>query len=290
MFELLNMVEYNGYWNGTKSLIIKKEELKACLKKQQTAFSSRRKPLLTIVDDDGWQRMYDEFLPISERYNVPFVSAISIDSNVNDWNALYAQNEMKWELAVHPDCLKAGGLATLETESEIEQWMIDTNKYLDEHGYKWTNCVYANGEPDERVRRIAKKYYNCGAVGSNPMVNKGVVPMFEIQRIAVGYPMTAEWNTFEHLKTFIDEAIRDTGWLVIMTHAGMTNWHTSETTEIIRQLIEYALNNDVEVVTLEKGLETFGNALEVGDYIGTAEQGFAISYDGQFSRNPFATT
>lgn len=289
LYKLNNIVKNNDFWIGEKNVIVEKYPTpitKEAVQKQ--SFGKKRRPLVTFVDDDGWQRVYDELVSISEKYEVPFVSAIQIGSTIHDWNALYLQDELGWELAVHPDCGQSGGLATLETEEEIRQWMVDTNNYLDAHGYKWQNVVYAAGEPDERVRRIAKEFYRCGAVGSSPKVNRGMIANFEIQRIPIGYPMSEEWNTYANLKTFIDDAITYNGWCIFMTHAGMTTHHTAEITEIIEQLVDYCVNTvNVDIVTLNDGFNVFGNAVETGDYLGENKRdgddsttGLAVSQDG----------
>lgn len=289
LYKLNNIIKNNEYWIGSRKVMVDRFPdpiVEPFIQRQ--SFGKKRRPLVTFVDDDGWQRVYDELSPISEKYNVPFVSAIQIGSTINDWNALYLQDELAWELAVHPDCGEEGGLATLETEEEINQWFEDTNAYLDSHGYKWKNVVYAAGEPDERVRRLAKQYYRCGAVGSSPKVNRGIIANFEIQRIPIGYPMGAEWNTFANLKSYIDDAIEHNGWCIFMTHAGMTNHHTAEITQIIDQLVDYCVNTvEVDIVTLNDGFNVFGNAVETGDYVGEnarvgddKTKGIAISQDG----------
>ena len=49
---------------------------------------------------------------------------------------------------------------------------------------------------------------------------------------------------------------------------------------IIDQLIQYIISQGVEVKTLIDGYGDFGNAIEIGDYIGGAE-GIAISKNGE---------
>ena len=288
LYKLLWIMQNNAFWIGTQTITIWEKEAVNTLTQQKWSFGERRRPVVTFVDDDGWERAFEHFYPLSEKYNIPFVLSIQINSTINDWQALYLQNEMDWELAVHPDCLQSGGLATLETEEEIEQWIVDTIAYLDAHGFKWENVVYANGEPDERVRRIAKKYFRCGACGSSPKVNRGVVANFELQRIPIGYPMGAEWNTLENLKTFVDDAIANNGWCIFMTHAGMTSSHTEAITELMDQLIDYIVNDcKIEVLTLNEGFNIFGNALETGDFLGENARagddkttGIAVSQNG----------
>jgi peptidoglycan/xylan/chitin deacetylase (PgdA/CDA1 family) len=289
LYQLMKIMEYNDFWMGSKNVTIwKADDPITEIPDQKQSFGQKHRPLITFVDDDGWQNFYDRLAPISEKYNVPMVTAMPIDSTVDDWCVLYLQDKLGWEVAAHPS---DGNLANKETEAEIETVMTNTNDYLSERGFKWKNIVYANGEPDERVRRIAKKYYRCGAVGSTPRINSGVIANFEILRIPIGYPYTDdnEWNTFNNLKTFIDNAVSNNGWCVFMTHAGMTSYHTDNTDALIDQLIDYAINTcGIEVVTLNEGFNVFGNAVECGDYVGKnayqsddKTRGIAISQTGE---------
>lgn len=272
LYKLLWIMQNNAFWTGTQTVTIWEKEVVNALTKQKTSFGQKRRPIVSFVDDDGYERAFAQYSPLSEKYNVPFTLAVSINSTIKDWQGLYAQSELGWEIAAHPS---DGNLADKSTEAEIETVMVDTNAYLNAHGYKWSNIVYANGEPDERVRRIAKKYYGCGVCGSNAIVNRGVIANFEIQRIPIGYPMEDTWNTLENFKSLVDDAIANNGWCVFMTHAGMTEAHPATLTETMDQLIDYIINDcGVEIMTLNDGFEVFGNALETGDFLGeNARQG-----------------
>lgn len=289
LYKLMKIHDWNGFWMGEKDVIVwKAEDAVTKIPDQKWSFGQKRRPIVTFVDDDGWSHVYNELSPISEKYGVPMVSAIQINSTIHDYCGLRLQDELGWEMAVHPDCGETGGLASLDTEEEINQWLVDTNNYLDERGYKWKNVVYALGEPDERVRRLAKQYYRCGAAPNRPMLNSNPIANFEIQRIPIGYPMGEEWNTFAHLKTFIDDAITNNKWCVFMLHCGITSSHTPAITEIVDQLVDYAKNTcGIDVLTLNDGFNIFGNSLECGDYVGAnaynnddQTRGIAISQDG----------
>lgn len=285
LYKLMWITQHNAFWIGTQTVMIWEKESVNALTKQKNSFGQKRRPIVSFVDDDGYERAFAQFSPLSEKYNVPFTLAVSINSTIEDWQGLYAQSELGWEIAAHPS---DGNLADKSTEAEIESVMVDTNAYLDAHGYKWSNVVYANGEPDERVRRIAKKYYDCGVCGSNPIINRGVIANFEIQRLPIGYPMGDTWNTLAHFKSLVDDAIANNGWCVFMTHAGMETGHPDSLTEIIDQLIDYIINDcNIEIMTLNDGFKVFGNALETGDFLGEnaragddKTKGVAISQDG----------
>lgn len=272
LYKLMWITQHNAFWTGTQTVTIWEKESVNALTKQKNSFGQKRRPIVSFVDDDGYERAFAQFSPLSEKYNVPFTLAVSIDSTIKDWQGLYAQSELGWEIAAHPS---DGNLADKLTEAEIESVMVDTNAYLDAHGYKWSNVVYANGEPDERVRRIAKKYYDCGVCGSNATINRGVIANFEIQRLPIGYPMGDTWNTLAHFKSLVDDAIANNGWCVFMTHAGMETGHPDSLTEIMDQLIDYIINDcKIEIMTLNDGFKVFGNALETGDFLGeNARQG-----------------
>ena len=196
-------------------------------------------------------------------------------STMEEWHELYLQNELGWEFASHP---RNTALAELETEEDIENAMIETNEYLTNRGLIYHNLVYPFGEHDERVRRIAKKYYRCACTTDPNGLNKDVVSSFTLHRYPIGYGGTAETNTLANLKAKVDEAVANNSWLIFMLHPQMSA-HTDELTQTIDDLITYIKSIGVDILTLNDGYDIFGNALECGDFTG-GDTGFAIGFDG----------
>lgn len=283
MYKLLNIINYNAWWEGEKEVIIGKiHEEKSInnadndyLLPVKNAYHSIKRPIVTFVNDDGWADDYNKLVAISEKHQVPFVSALFNGSTMKEWYELYLQNELGWEFASHP---RNTALAELATEEDIENAMIETNEYLTNRGLIYHNLVYPYGSHDERVRRIAKKYYRCACTTDANGLNKDVVSSFTLHRYPIGYGGSDETNTLANLKAKVDEAVANNSWLIFMLHPHMAE-HTDAITQMIDDLITYIKSINVDILTLNDGYNIFGNALECGDFTG-GDTGFAIGFDG----------
>ena len=283
MYKLLNIINYNSWWRGEKEVVVEKvhetERINNAnngyLLPVRNAYHAVKRPIVTFINDDGWQDDYNKLVAISEKHQVPFVSALFNGSTMGEWYELYLQNELGWEFASHP---RNTALAELETEEDIENAMIETNEYLTNRGLIYHNLVYPYGSNDESVRRIAKKYYRCACTTDSNGLNKDVVSSFTLHRYPLGYGGTSETNTLENLKAKVDEAVVNNSWLIFMLHPHMAE-HTDAITQMIDDLITYIKSINVDILTLNEGYNIFGNALECSDFTG-GETGFAIGFDG----------
>lgn len=280
LHKMMAIVMENGWWNGEKHVKIEKLSVRQInnaencyLLTAQTSYQAIKRPLVTFVNDDGWQDDFTKLSYISEKYNVPFVSAIFNGSTMNQWAMWYLQEHLGWEFAAHP---RNTALAELQTEAEIKQAMLETNEYMTQYGLICHNLVYPYGSHDERVRRIAKKYYHCACTTDPNGRNEKVVASYALHRHPIGYG--ASDNSLERLKSKVDEAVENNAWLIFMLHPHMVE-HTEELNQTIDDLIAYIKSICVDIVTLNDGYCVFGNALECGDYIG-GDTGIAIGYDG----------
>jgi peptidoglycan/xylan/chitin deacetylase (PgdA/CDA1 family) len=235
---------------------------------------SKRKPVITFVNDDGWEDDYTKLKGFSETYGIPFTSAlIANGSTIKQDHALFLQNELGWEIASHTTNHVV--LSNLATEEEIENELKGSKEILMSRGFYVKNLVYPQGGNDERVRRIAKKYYNCAAT-TNAGVNTGVLPSFYLKR----YPLGSFYSqgTYEEYKAQVDLAVANNGWLIFMLHPNNAQ-HDATQQLHIEQIIQYIQGLNVDIMTLDDGYNIFGNVLEAGDYIGGSE-GIAISKTG----------
>jgi peptidoglycan/xylan/chitin deacetylase (PgdA/CDA1 family) len=275
LYKILGLYKNYVWWEGSRVVLVP-ASVKYERFKTKNAYHSKRKPVVSFVNDDGWTDDYKKLVGISQKYSVPFTSAIFDGSTIGEWYCLYLQDELGWEIAAHP---RNTALDKLETEDDIEAAMLETNKYMDDRGYKWYNLIYPYGSSDERVRRIAKKYYRCAATTSAGINNgSSVLPSFALLRFPFGYGNGGN-NTFEFFKQKVNECVSMNGWLIFMLHPNMPE-HTDALNEVLDQLIAYIKSINVDILTLNDGYDIFGNALECGDYIGE-DGGVAISFDGK---------
>lgn len=265
-----------------------------------------RRPLVTIVADDGWANDYIKLMDmvdkVHETYpdaNIPCcislqTNAVHLPNGMTLEQALYSQNELGWEYACHVD---GTNLENLATENEIEDLIVSSLKLYDLYGLNVQNIVYCEGGNDERVRRIAKKYFNCGATtlpwyGGEDTTsdNTGIIGSMYLKRHGLGIYPSGD-GTFENdYKVAVDNAIAHNGWLIFMLHPNSAE-HDETQQQYFIQTIKYCIEQGVDIVTLQQGYDIFGNVLECGDFLGSTsaypEQGFAISKNGEFSKNPF---
>ncbi|MPM59190.1 hypothetical protein SDC9_106030 [bioreactor metagenome] len=278
------LFERNGYWEGTQNIIVKNSEdqlpylekaNKGYVIDNPVAHQSRsRKPIISFQCDDGYYEDYLKLHKFSDKYGVPFTSAIYKNSTMPISTMLYLQDVLGWEFNSHT--YDHVVLANLATEAEIEHQMKTSKEYMESLGLSCNTIIYPEGSNDERVRRIGKKYFSCGAT-TNTGINTGVVPSFYLKRVGLGSFQSTP--TYDFYKSKVDEAIATNGWLIFMLHPSAPA-HDEAQQLIIDQLIQYIIAQGIEVKTLIDGYEDFGNAIEIGDYIGGTE-GIAISKNGE---------
>ncbi len=239
---------------------------------------SKRRPLVTFITDDGKAEDWTKLKPLSETYGVPFTAALIANNQyMTQEQVLYLQNTLGWEIASHTANHVA--LAGVATEAEIELECRDAKTTLISRGYNVKNIVYPYGSHDERVRRIAKKYYNCGVSVSSGLLNTGVVSSFILNRYALGSAAIAGQNTATYYKSLVDSAVTNNAWLIFMLHPGAVD-HDATQQAYLEETIQYIQSLNVDIVNLQDGYDVFGNAFESGDYTGGAT-GLAISKDAQ---------
>lgn len=265
-----------------------------------------RKPTVTIIADDGFATDYTSLKEmvdsVSKSYpdkNIP--CCIALQTNVVHRlrgmaleQARYSQNELGWEYCCHVD---GTNLEKIENEEAIENKIRDSLKLYAKFGLDVNNIVYCEGGNDERVRRIARKYFNCGTTtigsytGNDPNgVNTGIIGSFYLKRWALGSFYQGHGDgagTFKNdYKTAVERAITNNGWLIFMLHPNNPA-HDKVQQEYFVQTIKYCIEKGVEIVTLQQGYDIFGNAVEYGDFLGSTslkpDQGFAISKEGKIS-------
>lgn len=261
-----------------------------------------RKPIVTIIADDGWMGDYlllkDAVKAVSKTYpkkNIPCCIALQTNAILHPKGmtleqARYSQNELGWEYCCHVD---GTNLAKFETEEAIEDKICDSLRLYAKFGLDVNNIVYCEGGNDERVRRIAKKYFNCGATtlpwyGGNDQTsdNTGIIGSMYLKRHGLGAFHSGDGTFKNDYKAAVDSAVAHNGWLIFMLHPNNPA-HDKVQQEYFVQTIKYCIEKGVEIVTLQQGYDIFGNAVEYGDFLGSTslkpDQGFAISKEGKIS-------
>ncbi len=196
---------------------------------------------------------------------------------------------------------------TQKTGQDLINYVESSYYNLTKRGIYPTGLVYASGYSNEEVRDVVSRYYKYAMrTGSNKALsNYGCVANYFLHRIAMyGYYSSragvydasligqktfqgqdfpyyfTDETVLEWLKSCVDDAVSNNGWLIFMTHSA--NVYTSEyddvfcdldgtpinEEQIIRDLIDYIKSINVDIVKSDYAFEIFGNAVECGDYLG----------------------
>ena len=133
--------------------------------------------------------------------------------------------------------------------------------------------TYPFGSTSELARDVIRRNH-LNAVATFKGLNEMPINTYYMYRIgqgsyfdpqAEGEPST---NTFEYLKTKVDEAVSKNAWIIFKLHCGASE-HTEAQQVILEQLVQYVKSLNLEVVTMKEGMKTFKNIVDAGDIDGS---------------------
>jgi len=238
----------------------------------------KKQAIITFTSDDGAVADYTKLKPAFEVQGMPVTMGI-ITSKMNTGGYLTTAQLQEleglgWEVASHTHGHIS--MSSLSTEAEIEAELSQSKAELNALGFKAPNIIYPFGGHDERVRRLARKYYRSGLkVGGG--LNSTPLHTYAITRVAVGsyfdpqkaaYPYNT--NTLEYYKWRVDEAVANNMYLVLMMHPGYADHDATQQQHVI-DLLAYIKSLNVLTLTLNDALDKIGNLVDVGDYTGGTE-------------------
>ena len=243
------------------------------------AISKRqRRPMMTFVDDDAQKDFLTKWIPIIEEKGISVSCAV-----VTSWPGTVA-NAMTWD---EIETLPGLGVEVIShshehvnhgdlSKSEIEHQFASSVDVLKSHGIHAKYIAYPHGGATELVQSIAARYF-CGGLDANATsVN---IPPYATLNMA-RYPLgnSAYDYTLDALKTRVDAAVANGGWLIWMSHSQYPDLNDDQLV-YIRELIDYARERGVEIVSLEQGYAMCGNTLESG-WNNKNNDYFAVACDG----------
>lgn len=250
--------------------------------------------IVSFINDDGNKGQYHDLFPIMQEIGAPYGQAIftgQFDKHTKEMmeNIMALGGDLSSHTVSHPR------LPTL-TEAEIETELRDSRQWFSDQGIPCDYIVYPNGEVDDRVRRIAKKYYKFG-VSTEEKLNSYPIEDFSIKRITMGtfFGDAGGKNTYEYYKSKLDEAIQNKQWIIYMLHANTPEFNDTQK-QHLRNIVADIKAAGIPIMAPTKAYEYYSNALKVGDNstgTGTRQSNskyLAISKFGDISTNIFTPT
>ena len=233
--------------------------------------SGETRPLITFVDDDGRTEVITKWEPILQekgnKLTIPLITQWMDDPDNNTvitWEDVHRLKEQYGvEFVSHTHEHKH---AQQLTEEEVENELKLSKEILKREGLTHNIIVQPYGENTDSVRRISRNYYKAN-IGTKEGINTTPLDTFRMYRITLGESL---YTTFEQYKEKLDEAIANNGWIIFKSHSQYPSFNENQQ-QLIRQIIDYARQNNMIEVSLEEGLDLFGNLVDVGDYTARAQ-------------------
>ena len=246
--------------------------------KRELISRKKRKVLLTFVDDDTKSTVMDRWPQIIQEKNIKMNLAV-ITGEIGEtgsltWQQIKDLKAMGAVPVVH--CHNHIEYTTL-TETELRTDMQTALSLFKANNIHSDALVYVGGAHNALVRKVTRDYFRCGVtVQSTTPENDINYP--PLNQYAIRRRPLAE-TTYADYKAWLDLAIANNGWLVFMSHSQFAAFDATQV-QYIKDLIDYARTQGVEIVTLDEGLDIYGNLLDQGDYSGVGEDYTIIDCEG----------
>ena len=139
--------------------------------------------------------------------------------------------------------------------NHIEEEITESIRILKEKGF--LQCDYLVtpfGAHTTEVQNITSKWCKClvnagGAEKYNKLYGNG---RYNINRVFIS---SVEHSDIKHYTSIIDEAIANSGWIVFGTHSGMTVEGGGWDHDLVKNVMQYALDKGIRIATLSEALK-----------------------------------
>ena len=209
---------------------------------------------VTLCFDDAYKEVYTIGFPILREYGIRGTLGIITNTigssfegypimNLNQITEMYNSG---WEIASHS--VTHPYLTTL-TDEEVINELMNSRDVLTEFGFNVNAFVVPYGNYDDRIRNLVKKdYYSCRpsiwGTNSIPVENR--------------YKLESKWvrnESFETIKIWIDDAITNDRWLIIMLHnIDKPEREYNISSENLRAVSQYLTEQKIKVLNISEVL------------------------------------
>lgn len=232
---------------------------------------NKRRPLITILDDDTRKELYTKLHPIMLEYGLPYTAAVvtgRIGTNQNTITKAEYDEMLHSELVEYISHTVSHQDLTTLTLDQVEAELKNSKEWVLENGGNPDYFVTPFGMTTPDTLRLMRKYYKAAfRTDDLNYLAKPPLTTFDVARSDFEKTVAVQ-------KARIDNTIPNNGWLIVNTHSA----YASFTEANMREVIDYALLKGLEFVTIGEGMQAFGNLIDLADN-GTAEHG-GIDADG----------
>lgn len=257
-----------------------------------------RMPIVTFIDDDGVEESLDNWAVLADETGVhPTVAVCTSRVGQGDyagWDKIKMLNNRGFEIVSH--CHTHTNLTTL-TEAEIEAEFQATISAFWENGLKAEFLAYPFNSTNGSIIRIVRRYFKAAVAGGNennvpPLrphyLTRQSVCLSEKETKTDSDGTTREvgiYRTLDDLKSCVDEAVANTGWVIFMTHLRDKDVYQYDDNikQMLKDLIKYSVDSGCRIVTLGEGYAEYKNRLDIGNTWDTNR--YIVGCDGSINKS-----
>lgn len=272
--------------------------------------------MVSFIDDDCRKEVYENVVDGIDRSLLSVIGEKDAEGNISKINIPYMlacppgdildedTNTGKSGYMTKQQLLNMYNAGVELTCHHFHQYnMDDTEHFQDIYAYEndlkscqekflsWgindVNTVsYPQGRYVDEFINTVKKYYKMGFTVT-PGINTIPYESYYMKRVGLFKNAqddtngTAAAETLEEAKGYVDQVKADGGWLIFMTHA----WYAGFSKDALNLLIQYIIDEGVEIVGVHEALEATGNVIETGVFKKPLEDAttpyFVVDSDGK---------
>lgn len=247
-------------------------------------------PTLTFIDDDGSLDALKNWEDICDQAGISITSALVTNAmgDENDpnrtkasWSDVARLQEKGFEFVSHTH----NHINILKTsDKSCEADFAASIALLREHGCEYRYLVYPYNATSSQKIALVKKYFDAavglGGTDANPG-SDNTLPVYThwLRRYSINEAsattkveyngVTVDAHAFKDLDTlkgYIDDAITNGSWVIIMTHLRNDGvfYHNEESRQMILDLCQYAREKGVAIQTFGQAYDRYKNRVETG--------------------------
>lgn len=240
-------------------------------------------PTLTFIDDDGSLNALENWESITDEIGVKITSALVTgvmgDGETNPQKASWAdvarlQNK-GYEFVSHTHHHIN---IPQRTDDVVIEEFENSITALREHGCESRYLVYPYNAIDSAKMPLVKKYFSAAVGLGKETDNILPIQTHDLKRYSINNDELVEkeyngatvqahgFRTLDELKGYIDTALINGGWVIIMTHLRNDGefYHDDASRTMIIDLCKYAVEKGVLIQTFGEAYRRYKNIMETG--------------------------
>lgn len=238
--------------------------------------------IVTFIDDDADPSFNTIWKPILEETGVKIGLAV-VTGRVGKSNSLTLDELKNLQMQGHDIYSHTvNHYATYDTSVTPEILDVEyqnSQKWMKDNGF---NCydilVYPGGLDGKNTSKksVARKYFKYAVtIGYKDGIEHSPIDNWAVNRL------NADTATETTLKSYIDEAIKSGGWLILMNHSYELNKDLDNQKNKLRNVINYCKSVGVPIMPFSQAIKYKGNVVAIGEH--TKTDSFFVGADGNNS-------